>query len=180
MLQNEFDKKRNDCSVRSFYGKLPPESIKDLDGLLLEMKSKNKKLLKKAQIKPVEIKQLGQEENLRLWEYLRHCANLVSTWPNVRKAIGIFSEKSGRLYDNLREEFIDSVSVFLYTYAWRKYEHSEDCGYIFSTAEYGYKAWVWSQNMYHSGEKCAAELFEADHTTGGRKVQSPVTAYAPA
>ena len=77
--------------VSKFYGKLPPNVVEDLDGLLLKMKETNKKLLKKKVIDASEIKPLSDEEYLRLWGYIRHCCDLVSTWKNVRNAIAITS-----------------------------------------------------------------------------------------
>lgn len=156
--------------VSKFYGKLPPNVVEDLDGLLLKMKETNKKLLKKKVIDASEIKPLSDEEYLRLWGYIRHCCDLVSTWKNVRNAICVFAEKSGRSFDSLHDEFVDSMTVFVYTYAWRKYVHSEDCGYVFKTAEYGYKSWAYAQNSFHSGAVAAKELHDADNPSSGRKV----------
>lgn len=158
-----------------YYGKLPPEIVADLDKLLLKLQAKNRTLLKKKVIKSTEfeqIKTLDHDENIRLWEYIRHCCDLVSTWPNVRRAIGVFSEKSGMSFESLHEEFVNSVTTFVYTYAWRKYKHSDDCEYVFSTAIYGYKAWAYEQNCFHSGSVAAKELFDADNPSSGRKVSS--------
>ena len=156
--------------VSRFYGKLPPEALADLDGLLLKLRNKNKDLLKKKIIKKTEIKPLCDEEYLRLWGYIRHCCDMVTTWPNIRKAIGVISDKSGRSFESTHDECVDSMTVFVYTYAWRKYESSEDCGYVFSTAEYGYKSWIAAQNIYHSGVDAAKEAFEAENPSSGRKV----------
>lgn len=167
---NKDNKQNLPREIRGFYGKFPPDILADIDSLLLKLQGKNKGLLKKKVIKKTEIKPLCNEEYLRLWGYLRHCCDMMTTWPNVRRAIGVFAEKSGRSFDSLQEECVDSMTVFVYTYAWRKYEHSEDCGYVFSTAIYGFKSWVAAQNQYHSGAVAAKEVFEADYTSGGRKV----------
>lgn len=167
---NNDNKQQAPRGIRGFYGKFPSYILADLDGLLIKLKKINKKLLKKKVIKKTEISPLCDEEYLRLWGYIRHCCDMVTTWPNVRKAIGVIAEKSGRSFESLQEECVDSMTVFVYTYAWRKYEHSEDCGYVFSTAEYGYKSWIAAQNQYHSGAVAAKEVFEADNTSGGRKV----------
>lgn len=155
---------------KNFYGKFPSAELVDLDSLLVKMRRKNRSLLKRKIIKTTEIRPLCDAEYVRLWGYIRHCCDMVTTWPNIRKAIGVISEKSGRALDDLKDECVDSMTVFVYTYVWRKYVHSDDCGLVFSTAVFGYKSWITSQNAYHSGIDLSIDVFNADNPSRGHKV----------
>lgn len=155
-----------------FYGKLPPEMLADLDSLLIKLRRINRKVLKQKTVKRSEIRPLPDDEYLRLWGYLRHCCSLVTTWPNIRKAIAAIAEKSDRTEDDVRNECVDSLTTHVYTYAWRKYRHSEDCGLVFTTAEFGYKAWITSQNLFHDGVELSKNIFYADNPSCGNKVSS--------
>lgn len=158
--------------IAKYYGKLPSVMLADLDALLLKLRRKNRKLLRNATIKRSEISPLPDDEFIRLWGYMRHCCSMVASWPNVSKSIAVIADKSGRDVDGVREECIDSMTVHVYTYAWRKYKHSEECGLVFSTAEFGYKAWISSQNAFHEGESAAESLFVEEKLTGGSKVNT--------
>ena len=166
------EKSRNDSKTGRFYGKLPPEMLADLDFLLIKLRRINRKVLKQKTIKRTEIRALPDGEYLRLWGYLRHCCSLVTTWPNVRRAISAIADKSSRTEDDVREECIDVLTTHVYTYSWRKYRHSEDCGLVFTTAEFGYKGWITSQNLYHDGVEFSRELFASDNPSCGGKVSS--------
>ena len=157
-----------------FYGKLPSEMLADLDSLLIKLRKINRKVLKQKTVKRSEIRPLPDDEYLRLWGYLRHCCSLVTTWTNVRMAISAIAEKSSRTEDDVRDECIDAMTTHVYTYSWRKYRHSEDCGLVFSTAEFGYKSWVSSQNLYHDGVEFSRELFASDNPSCGRKISIAV------
>lgn len=168
------ENQRNDSRWNRFYGKLPPEMLSDLDSLLVKLRRINRKVLKQKTIKRTEIRALPDGEYLRLWGYLRHCCSLVTTWPNVRKAIAAIADKSSRTEDDVRDECIDALTTHVYTYAWRKYRHSDDCGLVFATAEFGYKTWITSQNMFHDGVDLSRELFASDNPSCGRKVSIAV------
>lgn len=155
-----------------YYGKLSPEMLADMDAMLQRLRRMNRGLLKNATIKRGDIRPLPDADYVRLWGYLRHCCTLVASWPNVRKAIAAIADASGRDFDSLRDECIDSMTVHVYTYAWRKYRHSDECGLVFSTAEFGFKAWITSQNMYHGGISLSGELFMADNPSCGSKVNT--------
>ena len=148
--------------------------LSDLDSLLVKLRRINRKVLKQKTIKRTEIRALPDGEYLRLWGYLRHCCSLVTTWPNVRKAIAAIADKSSRTEDDVRDECIDALTTHVYTYAWRKYRHSYDCGLVFTTAEFGYKTWITSQNMFHDGVDLSRELFASDNPSCGRKVSIAV------
>lgn len=151
-----------------FYGKLEPEVLQELDSLLIKLKSLNEIHKGKRVIKKTEIVPLPDKEYLRLWELVRHCCRMISFWGNVTKAIGIISSKRGQEVQEVREECIDYMTIHVLTYAWRHYEHSEECGYVFSTAEYGWRAWIEEQNNYHSGFEI--ELQKQAEENCGRKV----------
>lgn len=168
------ENRRNDSRWNRFYGKLPPEMLSDLDSLIVKLRRINRKVLKQKTIKSTEIRTLPDDEYLRLWGYIRHCCSLVTTWPNVRKAIAAIADKSSRTEDDVRDECIDAITTHVYTYAWRKYRHSEDCGLVFKTAEFGYKTWITSQNMFHDGVDLSRELFASDNPSCGRKVSIAV------
>lgn len=160
----------NNNKVSRYYGKLPPEMLSDLDALLVKMRRVNRKVVTKKTINRKDIIPLPDDESVRLWGYLRHCCSMVTTWPNVRKAIATIAGKSSMTYDEVRDDCIDSLTTHVYTYAWRKYRHSEDCGIVFKTAEFGYKAWISSQNMFHDGVELSKNIFFADNPSCGNKV----------
>ena len=162
----------NNNKVSRYYGKLPPEMLSDLDALLIKLRRVNRKVLSQKTIRRTDIRPLPDDEYVRLWGYLRHCCSLVTTWPNVRKAISSIAEKCSMDIDAVREDCIDSLTTFVYTYSWRKYRHSEDCGLVFSTAEFGYKTWVTQQNVYHNGVDLSVDLFRSDNPSSGGKVSN--------
>lgn len=152
-----------------YYGKLPAECLEDLDGLLLKMKKINRKHRGKKVIKGNEIDRLPDDEFLRLWGYIRHCCQLVTGWKNVKDALKVIASNSGRPFEEVLDECIDSMTIHVYTYSWRKYRHSVDCAYVFSTAEFGFKSWISAQNRFSSGIDIAKVLHDED-TYAGRKV----------
>lgn len=158
---------------KSMYGKLPESMLADLDGLLLKLRRINRKGLKGQSIKASDIRALPEDENSRLWGYLRHCCTMVAGWPNISKAIAVMASRSNRDFANLREECIDSMTIHVYTYAWRKYRHSSECGLVFKTAEFGYKSWISSQNVYEAGTESFRKQFEDENPSCGRKVSVP-------
>lgn len=155
----------------SFYGKLPKDCIETLDSLLLKMKRLNRRNAGKHVIRTEEIVPLPDDEYVRLWGYIRHCCKLVATWKNVRSAICVVAEKSGRSFDDVHDECVDSMTIHVYTYAWRKYRHSEDCNYVFSTATYGYLAWIDEQNRFNAGIVAEMERVAVENGSG-RKVSN--------
>lgn len=126
----------------SAWGKLSLEQLQDFDGLLLKMKEKNRLLLEKEKIQLEEIRPLADDENNRLWSYITHYASLQCKWPNIRRAISYFAA----LDDSLSREDIEHdammyIAIHVYRYAWRKYTHSDECAYVFSTGTLGWKEW---------------------------------------
>lgn len=154
-----------------YYGKLSPECLRDLDALLIKLRQLNKVHEGKRVIPRNEIIPLPDSEYLRLWGYLEHCCLLATNWKNIRDAISCIADKSGRDFEDVQEECINSMTIHTYTYAWRHYEHSEECGYVFKTAEFGYRAWVEEQNKFHDGVALAFDQHIADNNCG-RKVNN--------
>lgn len=152
-----------------YYGKLSSADLAQLDGLLLKLKSLNAKHKGHRRIRRDEIVPLPEDEYIKLWGYLKHCCTLAASWPNVRKAISVVADKSGRTIEDVREDCIESMTVHVYIYAWRHYEHSDECEYVFSTAVFGYKAWIESQNNYTAGIDQAIEMAKEENNCG-RKV----------
>lgn len=152
-----------------YYGKLSPECLVDLDALLIKLRQLNQCHAGKRIIPRNEIVPLPEDEYLRLWGYLRHCCLLTTSWKNIKDAISCIADKSGRTFEEVQEECIDSMTIHVYTYAWRHYEHSEECGYVFTTAEFGYRAWIEEQNKFHKGVDAALEQHK-DGNNCGRKV----------
>lgn len=134
-----------------FYGKLTKECLEGMDRLLLAMKAINKENLKRRVIRRSEIVMLPEGEYLQLWGWLRHCCVLVASWPNISEAISTIAKKREMAFDEVKDEAVDSMTIHCITYAWRKYEHSEDCGYVLSTAMFGWQSWIEEQNSYHDG-----------------------------
>lgn len=157
-------------AIRKYYGKLPDDMLKDMDGMLLKLKRLNRGLLSRKTIKSSEIRPLGAEEYCRLWGYIRHCCSMVTSWPNIRKALLVIADKSGRSFDDVKDECIDSMTIHVYLYSWRKYRHSEDCAYVFTTAEFGYKSWITRQNEYNAGTEAAETILCMDNPSCGWKV----------
>lgn len=149
-----------------FYGKLEPAFLQELDGLLLKLKELNKENLTRRVIKRSEIVPLPEKEYVRFWSIIRHCCMLVASWPNIKKAIGVIASKSGRMDEDVRDEAVDSMTIHVYTYAWRHYQHSEECEYVFSTATFGWKAWIEEQNNYHLVLENALDEMELEDDCG--------------
>ena len=157
--------------VESYYGKLPPESLKELDSLLLELKEANSANKGKRVISRSEIVSLPEDKYLKLWGYLNHCCKLVSNWDNVNKAIRVIASKTMRPFSEVQEECIMSMTIHVYTYAWRHYEHSEDSSaYVLSTAKFGFCSWIKEQNSYFNGIAIARSEAEDMRLDRGRKV----------
>ena len=156
-------------AVKPYYGKLPGEELSNFDTLLLKMKRRNRANLKRKIIRRNEIVPLNDDEYVLLWGYIRHCCQLVANWKNVCDAIKVVASQSGRQFSDVMDECVDSMSIHVYTYAWRKYRHSADCAYVFSTAEYGFKSWIEGQNKFILGVDAAVTMHQED-LLGGRKV----------
>lgn len=147
------------------------EERNELDGLLLKMRQANRKNAKRKVIPAEDIVPLGAVENMRLWELIRNCCKLVTTWGNVNSAIRTVAAKANERYEDALEECINSMTMHVYTYAWRKYSHSEDCAYCFSTAIFGFKTWICSENGFQNGIDFMKGL-AAEESYEGRKVAS--------
>ena len=87
-----------------YYGKLTPECLKDLDALLIRMRLINRKNARKKVIRMSDIVSLPDGDYIRLWGYIRHCCQLATSWPNVRKSISVVAEKSGREFHDVMAE----------------------------------------------------------------------------
>lgn len=153
-----------------FYGKLSPEQLADLDALILKLRDANVANLSRRKISKADIIPLPDDEYVRLWEYLKHCCKLVTSWKNVRDAIKVVADKSGRQIEDVQDECVLSMTIFVYTYVWRHYVHSDECGYVFSTAKFGYKVWLQEQNAYHLGVESVIEDYALEHPSCGKKV----------
>lgn len=151
-----------------YYGKLSPECLADLDALLLKLRKLNEQHSGKRVILRNEIVPLPDDEYLRLWGYLKHCCLLVTNWKNIKDAISCVATRSGRDFEDVQEECIESMTIHVYTYVWRHYEHSEECGYVFTTAQFGYKAWIDEQNRFHKGVDIALEDYVEENNLGRR------------
>ena len=150
------------AKISKYYGKLAPELLKDLDALILKLKEANRVHEGKRIIRRSEIVPLPDEEYVRLWGYLRHCCLLAANWKNIRDAIKVVADSSGRSFEDVQEECVDTMTIHVYTYVWRHYEHSDECSYVFTTATFGYKSWIEEQNCYMAGTEAAREMAEED------------------
>lgn len=139
------------AKLSTFYGKLSKECLDDMDRLLLAMKAINAENLKHRVIRRNKIVMLPEKEYTTLWGYLRHCCVLMAGWPNISEAISTISKKRCMPFEEVKDEAVDSMTIHCMTYAWRKYEHSDDCGYVLSTARFGWQSWIEEQNLYHDG-----------------------------
>lgn len=159
------------AKISKYYGKLSPELLKDLDALILKLKEINKvnkvgkgrKIVRRSEIVP-----LPEDEYVRLWGYLRHCCLLAANWKNIRDAIKVVADSSGRSFEDVQAECVETMTIHVYTYVWRHYEHSEECNYVFTTATFGYKSWIEEQNCYIAGIEAARKMTEKDDV--GHKV----------
>ena len=158
------------AKLSRFYGKLPEGCMKGMDRLLLVMKALNKENLKRRVIRRHEIVMLPEKEYMELWGYIRHCCTLVASWPNMTNAISTIAVKRGMDFNEVKEEAVDSMTIHCMTYAWRHYEHSEDCGYVLSTANFGWQSWIEEQNAYHDGIDEMIDEAEQRNPSTGHKV----------
>lgn len=156
------------AKISKYYGKLAPELLKDLDALILKLKEANKVNEGKRIIRRNEIVPLPDAEYVRLWGYLRHCCLLAANWKNVRDAISTIASRTNRSFKEVQEECVDTMTIHVYTYVWRHYEHSEECEYVFSTATFGYKSWIEEQN--NSSTDGSVKMEDEDQVDRGHKV----------
>lgn len=179
-------------TVKKYYGKLPPHERQRMDELLLKMQRLNSEQLKKRVILKDEIVPLPESEYIELWGYLRHCCTLVASWPNKARAIRTIASYRGMDVDETRDEAIDSMTIHCYTYVWRHYDSKKascaaetscykgdglteeelDCGYVLSTAKFGFQTWLAEQNRYNSGIKFEIEEAYLKEPHKGRKVNN--------
>lgn len=171
--------------VKKYYGKLPPKDRRRMDELLLKMQRLNSEQLKKRIVLKNEIVPLPDDEYVELWGYLRHCCTLVASWPNNARAIRTIASYRGMDDEETRDEAIDSMTIHCYTYAWRHYDSKKasyahcgpmeeelECGYVLSTAKFGFKTWLSEQNRYNSGIKFEVEEAYLKEPHKGRKVNN--------
>lgn len=173
-------------TVKKYYGKLPPHERQRMDELLLKMQRLNSEQLKKRVILKEEIVPLPEAEYIELWGYLRHCCMLVASWPNKARAIRTIASYRGMDVDETRDEAIDSMTIHCYTYVWRHYDSKKasydkeisptgemlECGYVLSTAKFGFQTWLTEQNRYNSGIKFEIEEAYLKEPHKGRKVNN--------
>ena len=136
------------------------------------MKALNNDNLKRRVIHRKDIVMLPDKEYLRLYGYLRHCCTLVASWPNMTRSIDTISRKRCMPFDEVKDEAVDSMTIHCITYVWRKYRHSDDFGYVLSTARFGWMSWIEEQNMYHDGIDEMVDMMEDTRLDCGHKVSS--------
>lgn len=122
-------------------GRLSKEQLKDLDNLILKLQNYNLCNIGEK-ISLSDIRPLPPDENSRLWAYIRHYCKLAAM--NGRNLNAIRSIcGSGRNMDlhDIVDDAVNDMSLHVYRYVWRKYESSEDAGYLFATAYQGFKTW---------------------------------------
>ena len=129
-------------------GKLNSEQLADLDRLLLKLKNFNRCNFAdfeggvvKRRLKLEEIRPLKVEDNERLWRYLRHCCLLASMTESSQNSLKSLTYIDPHLeFDSLVNDAISYMTIHVYRYAWRKYEHSDDAGYVINSAFLGLKS----------------------------------------
>lgn len=124
--------------------KLSPGELKDLNSLLLEMREVNSG--HKKRMSDEDIKILSPEKNDRLWDYLMRISMLVCMYPNHVQFMRFIILCDNRIdLDDLVKEAQLDCAYWAYRHSWRKYESTEDCGMVYSTANFGFLSW---QNHY--------------------------------
>lgn len=137
--------------MSSLKGKLNESQLRDLDGLILHLKSLNRCNFTasgecKDRLALSEIRPLPAEENERLWKYIRHCCKLAAMTEDSQNKIRKMIVCDERLdVHDLVEDAVNDMSIHVYRYVWRKYKTSNDAGYVMSTAFMGFK--TWNDNM---------------------------------
>lgn len=138
--------------MRKLRGKLSKDQLADFDALLLELQGLNAENLANSKVISMDrIVPLPKGKNERLWDYIRHYSRLVCMYPNNKKTLmGIASYDDSISLSELIDDAVMDVSIWVYRFAWRQYRHSEECGYVFTTANYGFMSWstgkkIWSE-----------------------------------
>lgn len=155
-----------------FYIQLPLERREEIDSLLLELKECNSVNRGKRKLRRDEIVPLPPGKSEKLWNHIMYCAGLASNWSNVRSAISAIATKTSRTFKEVQDECRLSIAIHIYTYVWRHYEHSEDLGIMFKTAEYGYKSWICEQNAYCFGVEYEKDRQEEALNRFGHKISN--------
>jgi len=164
-------------------GKLNESQLQDLDALILRLKSFNRCNLQNQQTKTkktsdivdlfaelneivandkisiADIRPLPPDDNRRLWEYIRHCCKL-AIMKNIDKVRNLCLVDNRLDIKDLVEDAIHDISIHVYRYVWRKYEHSEDAGYVMNTAYLGFRTWNQTQIEKQTYDKKNLDLFE--------------------
>lgn len=140
--------------MKKLKGKLSRAQLDDLDSLLLEMKALNKDQLQKGRAIALDkIVTLDKDKNERFWAYIRHYAKLVVMFPNNLKTIrSIVQHDDTTSMDCLIDDATMEVALWVYRFVWRQYEHSDECGYVFTTANYGFMAWSTAHRNWSFGK----------------------------
>lgn len=140
--------------MKKLKGKLSREQLDDLDSLILKLKALNTHQLSKWKVIPCDkIVPLPDDENKRLWAYLRHYSKLTVMFPgNIRVIRGIHQADDTTSMDCLIDDATMEVALWVYRFVWRQYEHSEECGYVFTTANYGFMAWSTAHRNWSYGK----------------------------
>lgn len=167
--------------MKRLKGKLSKDQLADFDSLLLELKALNAANLSNSKVIPIDrIVPLAKEKNERLWEYIRHYSRLVCMYPNNKKTLrGIAAFDDTVDMNDLVDDAVMDVSIWVYRFAWRQYVHSEECGYVFTTANFGFMAWSTGKKMWSDGKDSYKDsVEEADDHNESEPAAVPVNAFS--
>lgn len=159
--------------MRKFKGRLNKDQLADFDSLLLKLKEINGgQTLEKGTVIPLDkMAVLPDDENRRLWEYIKHYSKLVVMYPkNLEVVRGIHHFDDTTSLDVLIDEATMDVAIWVYRFAWRQYRHSEDCGYVFTTGGFGFQSWAMSRKTWSDGvDSYKSSVDEADHDNDAKE-----------
>lgn len=147
-------------------GRLTEDQMKDLDGLILKLKSFNLvNLVKSRDDKNVldisDIRPIPRDENERLWTYIRHiCKMAVLNGKNFASVQAICNRDRRNDVRDMVDDAVNDMSIHVYRYVWRDYESSSSEGYLYGSAYHGFKTWRDKQNDMMSENEQTKSFFD--------------------
>lgn len=164
------------CMKQQLKGSLTSAQMADLNSLILKLQRFNlSNLTSGEKIKLSDIRPIPGEENRRLWIYIRHiCRMAVLNGRNFLVVQAISSRDRSSDVRELVEDAVNDMSIHVYRYVWRKYESSDNAGYVYGSAYQGFRTWSDQQNERLGFSDKARGIFESykGDVSGNHKVSN--------
>lgn len=135
--------------LKTYKGKLTQEQLLELESLIMELQKLNGGPLPKGTVMS-EFKALPEPKNTKLWEYILHMCKLYVMLPKTLDEVRAFAAQDE--YNDITDYVEDitlKIAIYVMRYVWRHYIPGQvgkqtnmiDCGYVFTTAAFGWKSW---------------------------------------